>query len=62
MDNNDDTPHLFHTALAVESALLSSVEALPVSDAAASTVLPLVSEGKLSLLQAEGCHWQSIVQ
>ncbi|KAL7532804.1 hypothetical protein ACHAXR_004855, partial [Thalassiosira sp. AJA248-18] len=43
-----------HTSPAVESALLSSVSAPSVPDAAASTILPLVREGKLSPLQAEG--------
>ena len=43
-----------HTSPAVESALLSSVSAPPVPNAAAEVVLPLVQEGKLSPLQAEG--------
>ena len=43
-----------HTSPAVESALLSSVSAPPVPDSAAATVLPLVMDGKLSPLQAEG--------
>ena len=58
---NVDTTTLFttgqvqsHTSPSVESALLSSVSAPPVSNDAASTLLPLVREGKLSPLQAEG--------
>lgn len=43
-----------HTSPAVESALLSSVSAPPVPDSAAEVILPLVKEGKLSPLQAEG--------
>jgi hypothetical protein len=43
-----------HTSPAVESALLSSVSAPPVPNEAAEVVLPLVREGKLSPLQAEG--------
>ena len=43
-----------HTSPAVESALLSSVTASAVHDEAASTVLELVKQGKLSPLQAEG--------
>lgn len=43
-----------HTSPAVESALLSSVSAPPVPNAAADTIMPLVKEGKLSPLQAEG--------
>mmetsp|Transcript_8224 Transcript_8224/g.15023 ORF Transcript_8224/g.15023 Transcript_8224/m.15023 type:complete len:345 (+) Transcript_8224:181-1215(+) len=59
--NNPTTSSLFtsgaiqsHTSPAVESALLSSVSAPPVPNDAASTILPLVKEGKLSPLQAEG--------
>ncbi|KAL9178650.1 hypothetical protein ACHAXT_001988 [Thalassiosira profunda] len=43
-----------HTSPAVESALLSSVSAPSAPDEAAATILPLVQEGKLSPLQAEG--------
>jgi hypothetical protein len=43
-----------HTSPAVESALLASVSAPPVSNSDAAVVLPLVKEGKLSPLQAEG--------
>jgi len=43
-----------HTSPAVESALLSSVSAPPVPNAAADVILPLVKEEKLSALQAEG--------
>ena len=43
-----------HTSPAVESALLSSVSAPPVSNSSADVVLPLVKQGKLSPLQAEG--------
>lgn len=43
-----------HTSPAVESALLSSVSAPPVPNSAAEVILPLVQEGKLSPLQAEG--------
>jgi hypothetical protein len=43
-----------HTSPSVESALLSSVSAPPAHDSAADVALPLVKEGKLSLLQAEG--------
>lgn len=58
-ESNVDMQELFtqiqsHTSPAVESALLSSVSAPSVSDASAEVVLPLVKEGKLSPLQAEG--------
>ena len=43
-----------HTSPAVESALLSSVSAPLVPNEACETILPLLKEGKLSPLQAEG--------
>lgn len=43
-----------HTSPAVESALLSSVSAPCVPDESATTILPLLRDGKLSPLQAEG--------
>ena len=43
-----------HTSPAVESALLSSVSAPSVPDESATTILPLLRDGKLSPLQAEG--------
>ena len=49
-----NNPIQSHTSPAVESALLSSVSAPPVPDSAADVILPLVKEGKLSPLQAEG--------